>query len=250
MAGLAGEVGLEGLPEGVGGCGLFDEALGEELFEQVGLEEGDPLEVALVGGAVDGGEEAGEAVGGAVVFGGGQVLPESSAGEPVEGAVFLDGVGESEGTVAVVASEGFVAAIACEGDGDVLAGDVGEVPAGQGGGVGEGFVVEAGELVDGGVAVWGDEVLVVVAVEAAGGVGSVGQFVVEALGEADGAGLDGVVGGVGHEAYDDGGVDAAGEEGAEGDVADHAEADGVGEGGADGVGGVVEGAGEGGFLRG
>ena len=186
------------------------------------------------------------------------------AAEGVEGAGWQEGHQAGEGApgglgepgelipelaadvVAFVAAEEFVAGVATEGDGDVLAGHFADEVGGDLRVVGEGFVVEGGELrddVEGVLA--GDVHFGVVGAEVLGDVFGELGFVVFFFVEADGEGADGAGALRLHEGDDEGGIDAAGEEGAEGDIGDHALADGVFEQGFEGVDGFGFGADEG-----
>jgi hypothetical protein len=141
------------------------------------------------------------------------------------------------GVVAPVAAEEFVAAVAGKADGDVLTCETGDNGGREDGAVEEGFaevVEDVGEDVED-VGVAAGE-FVVLGGEASGDEAGVAGFVEGGLvGPGDGEGLDGLGREFGEMGDDDGGVEAAGEEGAEGDVGDALAGDGVEEGAADAV---------------
>ncbi len=119
--------------------------------------------------------------------------------------------------VSPVAAEEFVAAVAGEGDLDVLAGGLADPIGGEQRGIAEGQaeLLDEFDQVVGGVGIAVEDG--VVDADGSGCVGCGGGLVVVRVGHADGEGLDvraGFVCDGGHE----GGVEAAGEEEAEGDV--------------------------------
>ncbi len=131
-----------------------------------------------------------------------------------------------EHPVAAIAGEGLVGAVARERDLDRLAGELGHAVGGQRRGVGERLVEGVGEHVDQAEIAGGDDAAAVTGGEPLGDLGRMMRLVMVGLVEADRAGLDRLAARLGHEGDHRRAVDAAGEEGAERHVGDHARADG------------------------
>jgi hypothetical protein len=156
-------------------------------------------------------------------LGGGLERRLAGPGDPVHVARGL------HGEVADVAGEVLVAAVAVEGDGDELARLARDEVGGQRRGVRVRLAVMPGEL--------GQHVrhlrlhreLDVLGLVALGDQAGEAGLVEALLLEADGEGLHGAAGELRHQRDDDGGVHAAGEEGAQRHVGDHAQAHGLGQ---------------------
>ncbi len=164
--------------------------------------------------------------------------PREAAGVHFGFGVLEAGPGEFDAgfepiAVAVVAAEEFIAAIAGEDHGDMLAGEFGNGPGGDGGTIAEGFAVVVDEV--------GQFVPEIVAdvIDDEGKAAFVGdgfgvlKFVVFRFIEGDAEALNGAFKDAAHFEGDKGRVDAAAEKDAEGDIGDEVGFDGVVEGGAE-----------------
>lgn len=129
--------------------------------------------------------------------------------------------------VATVAAKQFIATIARQGHGHVLTGKAGYMVGGQDGVVGKGLAQMADQarqqVYRFGVA----EGLMVLGTQVPGNLPGMGKLVEAFIGKADGVGLDRLLAQAGHGRHDDARIDAAGEEGPQRYIRDHAQAGGL-----------------------
>ncbi len=238
-----GDGGQQGCGVGPGGAEVFVQFFGRAGGQGVGQL------VRLVAGGADSGGARQDRVQGAEegVVGGRREQAHGVGGQGAQGwgqggDAVPDG-GRPE--VAVVAAEGLVPAVAGEADRDVVVGELGHHAGGELGGVGKGLVVHVGQPVHQVENVLrGDREFGVVRAQVVRDLFGVAGFVVGLGLEADGEGPDGLGGAGLHERGDQGGVDAAREQRAQGHVREHLVLDRVAEQSFQMVGGFGFGAGE------